>query len=304
MLLLAARGRRARRPDRTAHPDDGRPAGDGRRRGLAVPGRRGHVVLAGRAAAAGHLRPRAGADGRAADDDRAGRRARGPGRHRQRGQQRGRAGGVAARGRRAAGGGRAVGRPVRRPGRLRRRLRQGDADLRRAARRRRHRLLADDHARSGRARRGRREPARAGLVAPPARLPARGGTDRSGPPTAALPLPPMGRARSRRRAVVAAACCSSPSCWPRAATVRRARRPTPRAARRGGTGPSSVPTMDPTSSRTDRATTRWRARSVPGAAAHRGHADLPPAAAQRPDGATGSGTCRGSPGWSGSAWPR
>ena len=88
-------------------------------------GRR-RVLRARRAARGDGLRARALADGRAADRDRAGGGARRARRHRQRRQQRGRPRRRAAGGRGAAGRGRAARRRVRRPGRLRRRVPDGD----------------------------------------------------------------------------------------------------------------------------------------------------------------------------------
>ena len=127
-------GRRARHPDRAADPDDGRPAGDGRRRAPAAGSRRGRELRARRAAGSHDLRPRPGADGGVADRDRAGGRARRARRDRVGRQQRGRPRRLAAGRRRAPGRGRSRRRAVRRPGRVRRGVRLRDDDLRRPAR--------------------------------------------------------------------------------------------------------------------------------------------------------------------------
>ena len=118
MLLLAARAVRSA-PGSGRAPDDGRPDRDARSAYCLLLGSgAGRQLLARRAAGRDHLRARPGADGRAADRDRARGRARQHAGHRERREQRRRPGGVAARGRRAAGRGRpdaARTTPTRRP---------------------------------------------------------------------------------------------------------------------------------------------------------------------------------------------
>ena len=100
-------GRGAGRAHRAADPDDGRPDRDGGRHPVAARRRPRRDLVARRRPGPHGLRPRAGADGRAADRDGARRRSRRRRRHRQRHQQRCRPRGVAARGRRAPDGRRA-----------------------------------------------------------------------------------------------------------------------------------------------------------------------------------------------------